>query len=81
MEERIIHKLLEHDTRLERIESHMANKIDVSDIMDNQDDSIKALMRIDQEQVYAGNRICRIENNVDQTRVDVTNIKKHLGLK
>jgi chromosome segregation ATPase len=78
--ELIVTKLLDHDNRLERIEENMATKQDLSGISNTLDKLVGLVQKTDQELVFMGNRVNRLEEQTSLNTADIKKMKPMLGL-
>ena len=72
-------KVLEHDDRLERIENTMATKEDINKLSGTLDYIVGKLDKNEQENVFGGNRVSRVEKKVEVHDEEIGNIKVKLS--
>lgn len=78
--DRIIKKLVEHDSKLD----HMATKKDLADLEDKifagQDKMMQILQRLDQERIFTQEWIRRVEREVSDHTKEISRIKHTLKI-
>lgn len=67
-EDKIIHMLLDHEDRLERIEKNMATKQDLHEISSTLDTLVQLAEKNDQERTMMGEGIKRMRKDVDRMK-------------
>lgn len=70
-EEKVIDMLLDHETRLERIEENMATKADLRQIAQTQDEVLKLVKKIDQEMTMMVQHNQRVDTQILQLQQKV----------
>ncbi len=77
----IARKVLEHDTRLDRIEENMATKADIDRIMNTLDTLVGIFTKTDQELIFMGERVKRVEEKTEKNTQDIAHIQPLVGLR
>ncbi len=76
-EDKVIHKLLQHDDRLEKIEGKVDRVLTSDQYADGQDKVMRILTRLDEERIYTNETVKRIQNEIDSQK-QVTNEHERL---
>ncbi|HLD20389.1 MAG TPA: hypothetical protein VJB93_04050 [Patescibacteria group bacterium] len=77
----IARKVLEHDDRLDRIEENMATKADIDRLMNTLDTLVGLFTKTDQELIFMGERVKRVEEKTEKNTKDISQIQPLVGLR
>jgi len=65
---RVFNKLLDHDQQLQDIRENMATKQELNKVINTLDKFVGLYVKTDQEQVFMGQRIARVESDVEKIK-------------
>lgn len=68
---RVFNKLLGHDQQLQDIRENMATKQELDKVINTLDKFVGLYVKTDQEQVFMGQRIARVESDVEKIKTAV----------
>jgi len=64
-------KLLDHDQQLEDIRENMATRQELNKVINTLDKFVGLYVKTDQEQVFMGQRVARVESDVEKIKIAV----------